>query len=358
MIKGEKISSLQLSVLIMGYIFGSSAIMNPSARAKQDAWLAYIIGWIGGLCLLNIYLYISQNNPGKNLIEILKHYFGNYLGGLLGLLYIWYFIHLAALVLRNFGEFFSTNVYTDTPMSFLMLSIMTLIAYLLRKGLEVLGRFSEIFVPITFLQALIVSISLVTLFNLDNFLPVLEFGFQPIIKASFSILTFPFGEVVIFLMIFPYLHKKKTIKKVANYSFLIVGLILLTITLRDLLVLGPDMFARYHFPPGITARMFPLLDLDPLIDNNLLIGGTIKMSVCIFAAVTGITELFNLKDYKVLILPVITISIGLSIWLYEDLFQMHNWADKVYPYYAIPFQIVIPIVLFIIIFFKNRHSNN
>lgn len=100
-----KISGIQLALLIIGFTFGSTAIMNPSYGAGQDAWLAFILGFIGGTTLLGIYVAIAHLNPGKNLYEILESFFGKYLGRGIGLLYVWYFIHLASLVLRNFGEF-------------------------------------------------------------------------------------------------------------------------------------------------------------------------------------------------------------------------------------------------------------
>ena len=52
MIRDTRISGYQLSLLMMSFIFGSSAIVAPAATAGQDAWLAFILGWLGGLLLM------------------------------------------------------------------------------------------------------------------------------------------------------------------------------------------------------------------------------------------------------------------------------------------------------------------
>lgn len=354
MVKDVKISSIQLSFLIMGFIFGSTAILNQATPARQDAWLAYIIGWAGGFILIGMYSYISVLNPSKTLIEILKDIFGKYLGGIIALLYIWYFIHLAGLILRNFGEYTVTAIYPETPMLFIMICFVLVIAYAVKNGLEVIARVGELFMLFLPIISLLVFFLLISRYDLNNLFPFLERGFKPVLKASFGVLSFPFGETVVFLMLFPHLNKRENIVKVSYLSIAIMGIIILIIILRDLFVLGPDMLARNVFPPHITAKLIPNINVDPLIGINLLIGGVIKISVCLYAAVMGIAQLFNLDDYKPFVLPIITFIIALSIWLYDNLFEMIRWAE-VWPYYSIPFQIVIPLLLLIVSWIKRKY---
>lgn len=348
MVRDVKISSFQLSMLIIGFIFGSSAILNPSVGAGQDAWLAYLLGLSGGLLLMGIYVLIARLNPEKTLIEILRTSFGKYIGSIIAVFYIWYFIHLAVLVLRNFSEYMSISVYAETPIIFIIISYALVIAYLVKSGLEVMGRLGEIMVPLLPLMVFFLFLSLIPVYDISNFSPFLGQGIKPVLKTAFSIVTFPFGETVLFLMIFPYLNKKENIFKTAYLSILIAGLILINITVRDLMVLGPDMLFRTVFPPAISTKLIPFGNLDPLIAVNLLIGGGAKISICLYAAVTGITQLLNLKNYKLFVLPALTIIVTLSIWIYDNVLQMIYWAADIYPYYAIPFQVIIPVIILVI----------
>ncbi len=341
-------------MLIMGFVFGSTAILNPAVNAYQDSWLAYIIGWMGGIILIYIYGYISKLNPSKTLVEILQCTFGNFFGNILAILYVFYFIHLSALILRNFGEYMVITTYTETPMLFIMVSVITVVAYCIRKGLEVTSRVAEFLVPLLIFNVLILFLLIFNKYDINNFLPFLERGFSPILKTAFSVLSFPFGETIVFLMIIPNLNNKKDIIKSSIISILIIGFVIFTVLIRDLLSLGADMLSKIYFPPSISTKLLTTMNIDPLINTNLLIGGGIKITVCTYAAAMGICQLFKLDNYKMLIIPISLIVLIISKLIYNNVFEMINWSSNIYPYYALPFQVIIPIIILIISLMKKR----
>ncbi|SHH65250.1 spore germination protein KB [Caloranaerobacter azorensis DSM 13643] len=358
MIRNERISPVQLSFIMIGFIFGSSAIITPAVSAYQDAWLAYIIGWIGGYILIGIYAYISILNPSKTFIEILKDVFGKYIGSIIGIFYIWYFLHLAGLVFRNLGEFMIVSIYTETPLIFIIISIALVLAYSLKKGLEVIARVGQIIVPMMLI--LVISIFLLVMghYEVKNLLPFLEHGFLKVLKVSFSVLTFPFGETVVFLMIFPYLNDKKDLFKTSYISLTVIGMILLSVVMSNLMILGADMLNRQIFPSHITISLIPGIAVEPFIAINLIIAASMKITMCLYASLIGIAQLFGLDDYKPFINPVVAIAVVISIWVYDSLSDMVRWAGEIYPYYVIPFQIIIPLLVLIILKIKRRDGSS
>ncbi|MCK4258528.1 MAG: hypothetical protein KAX49_06095 [Halanaerobiales bacterium] len=52
-----KISSFQLAMLMMGFMFGTSAFITVVTRAQQDAWIAFLIGWVGGFIIIPLLRY-------------------------------------------------------------------------------------------------------------------------------------------------------------------------------------------------------------------------------------------------------------------------------------------------------------
>lgn len=358
--KEAQISGVQLFMIIAGFVFGSTAIMNPAADAYHDAWLAYLLGWLGGCVSITVFCWISKLNPGKTLVEILRNQFGKIFGTIVAVFYIWYFIHLAALVTRNFGEYMITTNYTETPILFIIICCMVVVAYGIKKGLEVMVRPSEILVPIIIFFVLLLTIALIKRYNYTNLLPFLENGIKPVLKSSFSVWTFPFGETVTFLMVFPFLNQKKKLLKISFSAVLVTGFIIFLSVVRDLMALGTGMMMpkRLIFPPNTSAALISEnLQLQTLISANFLIGGGIKISVCLFAAIMGITQLFGLDDFKPLISPVTVFTVTLSIWLYSDIFEMIRWAAEVWPYYSIPFQIIFPLLLLFISALKQKKQN-
>lgn len=355
--KEVKITSYQLALLMIAFIIGSSTIID-SAHAGRDAWLAYIIAWMGGFFLVFSYAWISLMNPGKTLVEILKDTFGKILGSILALGYIWYFIHLAALVTRDFSFFLVTTSYERTPEIFMIICFIFLSVYTLKKGLQVFSRSAEVFVPMLITFILILCLVIIGRYDVGVFLPFLEEGFKPVLNLILPILTFPFGETVVFLMLFSALDKKKNIRKISVSAVGIGGMILLLTILRDLMALGPDILQRIFFPPSLSSELIPVMNLDPLIGLNLLIAGGTKITVCFYGGVVGITQIFNLNSYKPFVIPVAALIIAIAMMLYNNIFEMFRWANDVYPYYAIPFQILIPFAILGISLYKKYKKIN
>lgn len=356
MYKNSRISNYQLFTLLCGFMIGSSLIINPVVEAKQETWLAFLIGCIIGTILIAMFVLISRLNPSCTLIEILENNFGKVLGKVFAILYIWYFIHLASLVLRNFGEYSVVTGYPETPILFIIIGFSLIIAFSVRAGIEVMGRISEIFLLILIAILAFVFFSLITAYDFDNLKPFMTRGIKPVIRTAFRTATFPFGETIAFLMVFPYVNKQEKIMKTSIFSSLFVGLVLIQVIFRNILVLGSDMASRDIFPSHIVFRLIPNLDVDPLLDVNLTVAGIIKTGICIYAVSAGIVQLLNLDDYKPFVLPITALAVSLSIWIYGSIMEMLQWAIDIWPYYSIPFQIAIPCILLIISFLRHKRA--
>ena len=353
-VSSVRISNLQFSLLLFGFLYGSAVIINPASAAGRDAWLAIISSWVGGLGLISIYVGLSRLNPGKNLVEILLSHLGKYVGGLIALLYIWYFTHLAALVTRNFGEFMVATTYPLTPMPFIIISSLLVSIYALRSGLEVIARVGgELLVPIIPIPIIIALVSLFPKYDPSSILPVLENGIKPMVGPAFGTLTFPFGETVVFLMIFHHLNKPEKTFKYSYLVFTIILLIFLNNFIRDLSVLGEGLFKRALYTPHIIAQLIPGLSIEPLVAVNFFIGGGVKTTLCLFAAASGLIQLFKLTNYKMIVTALTIFTAVLTVWVYRSPMEMFGWAKKEWPVYSIPFQIIIPLILLVISWIKN-----
>lgn len=348
-----RISSLQLFLLITGFLFGSTLILNPATGAKNDGWMAILIGGACGTLLLAVYASIALLNPSKTLVEILRDRFGKVIGNIIAILYIWYFIHLASLVFRNFGSFMLTTTYPKTPLEVIIAVFALVVMYAVNSGVEVVGRMSEILVPFVPVIVVIISLGILTVHDFTAFLPVLENGISPVIKASLNLLTFPFGETIVFLMIFPHLNKRENLKKVSTLSALSATGLFLFIFFRDITVLGSHLIYQATFVPHLTSVLIPGINLEPLFNVNLIIGGSIKVVICMYAAVNGLNQLIGANDYRKFTTAVATFCVVLSIWVYENIFEMFDWAENIWLYYSIPFQIVIPLMLLFLSLIKK-----
>ena len=349
-----KISGIQLSFLLIGFTFGTSAVMNSALGALQDGWLAFIIGWGAGFLLMGVYVSIYLLYPSKTLIDILTSCFGIILGKILGALYIWFFIHVGALVLRNFSQFITVALLVNTPLVFVVGIFTIVTAYAVRNGIEVMGRLAELIMPIIPIFVIYTVMFLLPQFDFENLSPFLEKGIRPVLEAAFLTSAFPFGQTVVFLMLFNQLNKGENIYKATFISIAFVGLLLLTTTLRDILVLGPEVLLRAVYPAFLSTKLIHFGDLDPIVAINLMFGVLIKVGVYFYAGAVGIAQILDLDDYKPFVFPLIGILIPLAIWDAESIFEFNRFVEEVFPYYSSVFQVIIPVIILAVALIKKK----
>lgn len=351
-----KISSKQLFTLIVLFEIGSAVVVGLGMKAKQDAWLAILLGMICGLVLYLMYNYLFYKYPKLPLTVYIEKLLGKFLGRVLALIYILYFIYIASRVLRDFGELIITTTLYETPLFVVNFLMILLIGYGIYLGIEVLGRSGEIlFVVMILLSLLFIFLVFASdLPKLKNLQPVLENGFRPVLTTVFPLtLTFPFGEMIVFTMLLPYLNKPSKSLKLGLYAMIFSGLFLSFVITLNISILGPDGAANATFPLYNSISKVNVGNIIQRIDLiavfTLIIGGFFKIAIFSYASVIGLGELFNTNNHKKLVLPVCSIILISSILIASNFVEhIEIGLDKVPYYLHIPLQVVIPFLLFIV----------
>jgi spore germination protein KB len=355
--KIEKISAFQLFLWMLTFTFGDMTIINSAIGhgAGQDSWIGFCIGWAIGIILMMLYMAIIKLYPSRTIVEMLRDSFGKHLGTLLGICYIIYFTYAASLVVREFGEYIYLVNFPDTPIIYLMSILLLLATYAVRSGPEVIGRIVGILGIIFPIFILIVSLLLIPHLEFNNLLPVLEHDWKPILSGALSSVAFPFGELVIFMMIYATVNNNKNIKKAAFSSMMIGASIIFSALLRDIMVLGPELIDNLTFPAQTSSELIPdPVNISPLVAINLLIGSSVETSTYLYAITKGTTQLLNLEDYRPFVLPIAALLLILSMWNYQSIFEFFNSVSQVYVYFAVPFQVIIPFSILIISWTKKK----
>lgn len=347
----EVLSNKQNISLITLFLIGSSAILGVGTTAKQDVWIVILIAMGYSLPVLLIYSRLNHNHPGMDLYDIIEKLMGKIFGRFIILLYIWYSFHLGSLVIRNFTEFIQVVSLTETPKySIAIMAVICIIG--VRFGLEVLGRFSEFVFP--YIIATILGLIILSIPNMEviNIKPILYSGVKPLLKTAFYAFSFPFAEAVIFTLVFKYSPQKGSILKPYFLGVLFSGFILLFVSLRNILVLGSEIATSLYFPSYSAVSLINIGDffqrIEVLLSISFIFVGFIKISICLLVSCKGIAKLLQIEDYKPLGAPIGLLMISMSLFIYDNVVEMLDWAKNVYPYYAIPFQIIIPLLLLVL----------
>lgn len=346
-----RISGSQLVWLMMGFIFGSSLILTPGETAEHDAWLAVLIGLAEGSVFALVYILLSRRFPGKTLIQINDLVYGPYLGKLLSLSFLWYLLHLASLVLVSFTDFFTALIMPETPTLVFVLLISMVCAYAVRNGVEVISRCSEVLVPVTVFSLLLTFLLLVKDMEIKAFQPVLEVPAGRLFWAAHSAATFPFGETVAFLMIIPFLNKPQKTTASVLTALVSAGFFLLMTIIRNTGVLGVTERA-FAYPSFEAVRLVNigrfLTRVEILVAINFLTMIFLKIAVLFYGTVLGTAQLLGLRSYRALTLPIGVFIIILSLINFAGVPENFEFAREIYPIYALPFQVGIPLVTLIL----------
>jgi spore germination protein KB len=353
----EKITNKEAICLLMIFIMGSSYILGTGTESKQDAWISVIFGLLMSMPILFVYSRVMSLYPEKGLFEILEEIFGKFVGKVFILLYIWYAFHLGALVVRNFGEFINTVAMPETPKFVPMFCLVMVAIPAVKSGIEVLARTSAYLLPVILLIILFVQLLGFPLLDFNNIRPIFNNGWRLILKGGASTFAFPFSETVLFLGLFSSLKTKKSIYKVFLLGTSIAGILLIFITLRNILILGPVQ-TKFYFPAHVAVSRIRIGDyferLELTVAVIFVVGVFIKMSVCLLVACKGVAHLFHLEDYRSVVIQVGLLLLYFSYSLYSSIMEMGEWAFKVYFYYAFPFQVIFPMIILVTAEIKQR----
>lgn len=355
----EVISGRQGVCLMAMFIIGGTLAIGAVNEAGTDSWLAVAAGIVLALPALLVYARLKRIRPDMDLYDMARWTMGRVLGRVLIILYAWYALHMGALVLRSFTEFISIETLTETPQAVVAVLMGFIGIWAVKSGPETLGRWSSVFL------IAVISIFLLTIFagipkyDLNNALPIAKEGIGPVVDGSTSAFAFPFAETVVFLLALGPLRPGTNVYRVWIAALLLGGAVLMLAMLRNLLLLGPVNYTNLYYVSYDAAKIIKLSDFfsrfEIIIGMNFVLCGLAKTSVCMLAASKGVAKLFNLQDYKKIAVPVGLLMIIFSIMVYANMKEMFDWFG-VYKYYALPFQVILPLTVWITAEIKVRRQ--
>ncbi|MCY6484100.1 endospore germination permease [Clostridium aestuarii] len=358
----EVISDKQGISLIVLFIIGESSILVMGLEAEKDLWLAIILAIFMALPIMAVYSKIHYLFPHKDFFDIIEFCFGRFISKAIIVLFTWYMIDLTSLILRDFGNFIKTVSLPETPIIIIMMSLIILCIWAVKEGTEVMGRWAEFFLPIVIIVMFSIVLLLIPNMNINNIRPVLYNGINPVVKGAFGPLSIPFVETVSFTMAFSKFKTQKSPYKVYIIGLLLGGIILLMTSLTNTLVLGINSSLTLHYPSYSTVKKINIGEvlqrLEALVALVFMLGGFIKISITLLAACKGFTRIFGYNHYQFIVTPIALFILNLSYFEFDSVMDYMEWNKGIYPYYAFPFQVIFPIVIWGIAEIKKKRLAN
>lgn len=319
-------------------------------HSRRDAWLALIIAWFLDVILAIVYAYMGIRFPGENFVQYSITILGKYLGKVIGLMFPIFFLITASLLMRTISLAIDTTVLPRTPMFVVLCSGYILIAYCVKKGIEVIARSSEILGPIYLLSFAILFILVSPSVKLERLMPQLADGFYPVFTGGIFILSF-IGICIMMAMFIPICNRIEN-GFLAKFIAVSIGTIVVSILIFFCIgVFGAEQAGNMRNPGLQLSKMISIANivdrLEILWFMNAIAAAIMASVTLIWSASLGISQIMGLSSYKPIVYPVTLISLILSIISFDSNMEVMNFIFYTFPFIGVIIETGLEMFLFI-----------
>lgn len=359
------ISIRQFTILVLYFVVGSSILFTPSvlaAESKQDAWLAGLVALGAGLLVVWVYNALAKRFQDRTFLEFCEHTLGKWPGRILCLLLVLHFFLLSSLVLRDMGDFISSEFLPNTPIEAVLLIYLPVVLYGVRLGIESIAQTAELLFPLFLVLFVILLVLISPHGEFDNMLPILENGMKPIARSAWVFWGFPFLELVCFLMYVPTVQNKKKLPQAFTLGTLGGGLCLTLITFLCVLVLGPTLTVRSSFSSYTLAKKINIGDFLTRIEEIMtliwLLSLYFKLVLNFYATASGLSQLLKIKDERVLLVPLALLAYFVCVIEIPNSTYFYAFTTKTYTFYVLPYGLLFPLLLLLVSHVRHKQGTH
>lgn len=351
----DRISTSQMVVLALYALIGDMALVYPAAMtagAHEDAWIAALISIPLGLAVIVLMIKVANIDPNKTIIQLSPQILGKWVGGAVALYYLYFFLLAASTYVREIEDFMCTQIYEGTPGGVIRFMAIVLLVYGVRLGLETLGRAAHILLP--FFTAFLLGMLglLVPQIQLERLSPILNTPFPDMLHTIMFGVFYPFGEICVFFMVYPYAQKQSKTSRDILISLFIGAVSLNLILFLSLTVLGVyfsehSFYAAYILAQKINIGNF-LQRIEAFMATTWIISTYFKTALYYYAFVLGTAQLLKLKSHRPLIFPVGFLIYGLAQLIAKDIISYIKLIPPYWVDWDFTYAFVLPLVLLIV----------
>ncbi|OXM14335.1 GerAB/ArcD/ProY family transporter [Paenibacillus herberti] len=364
-----RITARQFKITIIFSVIGDTILILPNivgGSAKQDAWISMLIALTGGMLAGWLFSSMSGRQPGLSVIGAAKSLAGKWVGGLIGLVHLFFFYLLAISLLMEISFFMKTQLMHDTPSEAIVFAFLIVVTAGMRYGVVSFVRMSELLFPIFIAMFLFLTLCLLPQVDLHHLTPIASNGIGPILKGAYPAFTFGFVETVGILMLLPYLDGgRKAIMRSIRDGFLIGWIFLFIIVLLCVLVLGPDMMEKKYFPTFLLAQRIEIGQFLERVEAVLaflwIVTVFYKTILYGYSMMRGLAEILSLKEERFLAMPLALLLLA-GTQINAPSIAGYNEILSYAPNYDVTAYLIFPSLQYLLLglpaFKKNRRPGN
>lgn len=309
--------------------------------------LAIILGVIYILCIEGI----TKQFPKDTLVEFLPKIVPRFVAYIIIVLFAIKIVIITGLETRMLGEMISQVLLPKTPLQVIILVMLLSVAYLVKSGIEAIGRMGEVLVYFIAVPLILVFLLVVPHGEYMQLMPFFQTNLRGIGVGTF-VVSLIFMPLEIMLMLAGLMKDTKKVRRAMLVAVITIGIASAIIVLLTYVGVGFNETQRQVWP--VLTLMQSMSLSGSMVENQeiLMMTGWI-FSVFIYLS-SGIyfTSLIGSRSFKykrenIFVLPILPIVYFIAM-IPENLVVAYDYYNKFQYYFGIWFILPIPLILALI----------
>jgi len=353
-----QISPLQFTFLFITLVISTADIFLPSfvaQDAKRDSWISPIVSSVFMIPVLAIFIALSRQHRGKNLVEMCTGITGDFIGRIIGFLYAFYFLFVGIGATMAISIVLDITFLPLTPLWVIVTLSIIVALYGVYSDIEVIARVNDLLLPAGMGILMFLILLNVNEYDFNFFRPVLTRGILQPLRGSIVIFGY-LCETVVLLQIVKFVNRPEKIGRALFAGLFITSSGILAGTLIYA-VFGP--LTEIFLIPSLEFARFSSIgkyiqNLDVLVLAIWITGIYAKIMIFMYSGSYAMAQLFRLRDYKAIILPIGFLSFSVAVSSVGDYIRDLYFMHYILPLYSVAMALVIPGMLLAISSVKKR----
>ena len=275
-------------------------------RIPTIGLIADLIGTALAVPLVYLVAKASAGRPGETFFARTRRVLGKPVGTIVCVWITIFFLLIPLMVLGSVGNSFSTAIMPDTPMPVFVVVLAFLAANAARRGLEVVGRLSEVLAPAVVTALLSIAVFSVNRMDFGYLRPIfLPGGYGDLVAPVSSVFSY-FTMFTVIAMLLPHLDSPRSGIANSLAALLICGALIVIMCIAMISTFGPttNAIVLHAFALARTASIGTFFErFEVLMMVVWTTGAATTAAVFIWAAAEAIGEAFSLRTSAAIAYP-------------------------------------------------------
>ncbi|WP_202708166.1 GerAB/ArcD/ProY family transporter [Sporosalibacterium faouarense] len=358
----NKITSGQLMAIIVNTIIGVGILSLPRdlvEALKTDGWILVLISGLLAIGSVTLITILVMKYPGKTVTEFGRNLITTPISDFCSILFLIYLLIFSAFVVRIFGEIVKMYLLRNTPIEFIIITMLITVAYIARAGIEAIGKFCVLVLPIVVIPIFFMGFVLLPELDFSNLLPVFKFKITDLLKGIPST-VFSFAGFEVILLFNAFVERPKKTLKYNLIGMVLIIFVYLFVFLISVMVFGVIETTHLIWPSMSLMEViqFPgafLENVQGVVMAQWVVLVFSTLAPLIYGSALIFDKLFRGNEHKYYVFPLMPIIFVLAL-VPDNIATAYDYIGKSTNILGTFVILVLPLLLLVVSLFKKNNK--